>query len=67
MLKIRIYTKSGNQIDLKVKRFTTKRSIANDEYTEWKAEWEPEIYPRIYTLLPSQIEAVVILEDDVSN
>jgi hypothetical protein len=54
--KIRIYTKAGHQIELWVKEFVLKPG------EKWTAEWAPN-QPRILSLSPSQIEAVLVLEE----
>lgn len=61
MYKIRIYTKSGNQIELWVKEFTVTPSAGG--YDRWSAKFVDENFPQILALSPSQIEAVIILEE----
>lgn len=62
MYQIRIYTKSGHQIDLWVQEFTVTPNQYGEGYSKWQAKWIKNA-PQLLALMPSQIEAVVVLDE----
>jgi len=65
MYKIRIYLKSGNQIELWVKEFTITPNAEGSAYKAWEAKWDNDGSPYLLSLLPSQIEGVLVLHETI--